>query len=317
MQSAAIVTTIKHQGASLETFVRYHLSIGFGRIYLMFDDPSDRDQERISGYPEVKAIPVDQTIRDKWQTFHQYPRYDGHTEREVRARQALNAEMAMGMALEEGYDWLLHIDGDELFWPGEPSISKHLESLASEGLDVVKYFNQEGVPTLENIDDYFLQVKHFKKPRKLLAKQGINVKEIWQEPARYFNFYTNGKSMSRVRQDMVPNDVHEWRSKTGPVKSARFYYPAILHYSCCGYQFFKAKFQKHMDYNSDGTRFGITLRDRGFHLDYDALMAYKSGNETEARRLYRQHMMLSEESLERYKSAGLIQTVDVPGRIHR
>jgi len=44
MASAAIVTTLKSQGPSLLTFVQYHLAKGFERIYLMFDDPLDPDQ---------------------------------------------------------------------------------------------------------------------------------------------------------------------------------------------------------------------------------------------------------------------------------
>ena len=315
MQTAAIVTTVKHQGASLDTFIRYHLSIGFSRIYMMFDDPNDPDLLLAGRYSEVRCIPVDENLHRVWSTLNQFPRYAKHIDKEVRARQALNAEVALKMAEEENINWLLHIDGDELFWPGRSTIHDHLDALHRQKIRIARYFNFEGVPHQEKIEDYFLHVSAFKRPRKLLSKEGINVTDVWREKARYYNFYTNGKSMCRVENGMVSNDVHEWKHITEKIVAARFFYPAILHYSCCGYEFFRAKFRKHIGAGYTGSEFGVELKDKGFHLDYDALMAYRSGDEDLAKRLYRENIMLPPEKIQYYRERRLIENLDVAKRI--
>ncbi len=48
-----------------------------------------------------------------------------YRDREVMARQVLNAGVAVQMCLERGIDWLLHIDHDELFVSGHDSVQEH------------------------------------------------------------------------------------------------------------------------------------------------------------------------------------------------
>ncbi len=317
MSSAAIVTTLKSQGPSLVTFVNYHLNLGFKRIYLMFDDPTDPDQELVSNIDGVTAIPVDDNTKKQWESLSKFERYGQHTGKEKRARQTLNAQLGLMMAMEEGIDWILHIDADELFWPGRNSLDTHLDTLIKDEVIAVRYFNFEAVPSTHEIGDYFLEVNAFKKPRKLLEKLNIDLSQHWQEKRKYFNFYNNGKSMCRVREDMVPNDVHKWRSRQHYIKTARYYYPCILHYSCCGYNFFKKKYQLVLANGFDGTVFGkSTLKERGFTMDYNALMAYKNGEEERGREIYANHVMLDEERVQHYCDLKIIERIDVPGRMN-
>ncbi len=315
MSSAAIVTTLKNQGASLITFVEYHLAIGFSKIYLMFDDPEDPDQYLVSEIPGVEVFVCDKQIRDRWQSLHKYKKYGGYAETEVRARQTLNAELAMQCARSDNIDWLLHIDSDELFWISDATIHPHLDRLRQTGIVSARYYNFEAVPEAENIENYFLEVNAFKKPGKLLRKEGIDRNKYWPEGRKYFNFYANGKSMCQVREDMVPGDVHKWSSKTEHIYTSSFYHPCVLHYSCCGYQNFKNKFKKLIDNGSVGEEFGVAVKDHGFALDYDAISAYLRDDEEAARAIYRNRVMLPSEERTRLEKHGLIQMCDISSKI--
>ncbi|MBX2868848.1 MAG: glycosyltransferase family 2 protein [Acidiferrobacterales bacterium] len=315
MSSAAIVTTLKNQGASLLTFVEYHLAIGFSKIYLMFDDPEDPDQHLVSRIPGVEVSLCDDQIREKWKTLHKYQKYGAHIDMEVRARQTLNAELAMQYALSDGMNWLLHIDSDELFWISDSTIHPHLDRLGEIGLVSVKYHNFEAIPEKENIENCFLEVNTFKKPSKLLTKQGIDRNNLWPSNRKYFNFYSNGKSMCQVREDMVPGDVHKWSSKTEHIFTSSFYHPAILHYSCCGYQNFENKFKKLIDNGSTGVEFGVAIKDNGFTLDHDAITAFRQGDESAARDIYRNRVMLPPEEIKFFEERGLIERCHIGSRI--
>jgi len=316
MADAAIVTTLKSQGPSLLTFVNYHLAIGFSKIYLMFDDPNDPDRFLVQGIPGVEAIACDQSLREQWKPLHKFRQYGNHIEAEVRARQVLNAELAMQKALVEEIDWLLHIDSDELYWVPEESIDPHLARLEEMGVVSARYLNYEAIPHTESIDNYFLEVTKFKKPRKLLGKQEIDIGKIWPRNRKYFNFYVNGKSMARVRDDMVPNDVHKWTSKTEYISVSRFYQPCILHYSCCGYQYFESKFKKLADNGNVGIEFGVSVKEKGFSLDYDALSAYLNKDEKTALQIYRDRVMMSEEAIVLFEQQGVVLHCDIKTKLN-
>lgn len=311
MASAAIVTTLKSQGPSLLTFVRYHLGIGFSKIYLMFDDPTDPDQQLVQGIPGVEVIACDQALREKWRSLYKFRQYSEYIDTEVRARQALNAELAMQKALNEGIEWLLHIDSDELYWVPEKSIDPHLKRLEEMEIVSARYLNFEAIPNTEEVDDYFLEVTKFKKPKKMLTKQGIDIATLWPRDRKYFNFYTNGKSMGRVRHDMVPNDVHKWSSKTEYISVSSFYQPCILHYSCCGYKYFESKFKKLVENGSVGIEFGVAVKDKGFSLDYDSLSAYLNKDEETARQIYRNRVMMAEKDVALLEQHGVVMHCDI------
>jgi hypothetical protein len=63
---------------------------------------------------------------------------------EVQARQQLNAEVAMGMAVADGLHWLIHIDVDELFYLKDGlTLNSHFGKLESEGIFQLSYQNWE------------------------------------------------------------------------------------------------------------------------------------------------------------------------------
>jgi len=182
------------------------------------------------------------------------------------------------------------------------------------GILSARYYNFEAIPDKEHIENYFLEVTKFKKPKKMLAKQGIDIDSSWPSDRKYFNFYNNGKSMGKVRSDMVPNDVHKWSSKTEHIPISSFYQPCILHYSCCGYRYFESKYKKLTDNGNVGIEFGVSIKDKGFSLDYDSLSAYLNGDDETARQIYRDRVMMSEDAIIRLEQQGVVLHCDIKSK---
>src|SRR3954468_11997920 len=105
---AAIVTTLKNAGAVLDSFIAYHLAVGFEHIFLFFDDAADPDLPRAAANLRVTAIAHDAALRERWRALPQYAEQARFIDSEVMARQVLNVELAMQLARERGFDWLLH-----------------------------------------------------------------------------------------------------------------------------------------------------------------------------------------------------------------
>jgi hypothetical protein len=248
IHASGIVTTLRHAGASLDSFIAYHLACGFSRLFLFFDDPADPDLARVAAHPAITAIPHDAVLRRAWEKLPEYPHYAGFLDSEVMARQVLNAALAMELARGHGLTWLLHIDADELFFsPGE-SCARHFLWADRQKANTILYPNYEAVPEKIAIGDPFRDVDLFKIP------PGLNPGPATQEgrdllgatpqlqPNR-FHFYSNGKSAVRLSAPgMRPRSVHAFDDPSAPMPPLTSRGQFILHYACCGFENFWSKY---------------------------------------------------------------------------
>ena len=108
---AGIVSTMRFPdfGADVvRSFVRYHASVGFEWMCLFFDDPSDcgadaaLEAARDFSDVVVTVIKHDAALRSRWVHCPSYAKMQPFLETEVQARQHLNCEVAMDMALAFG-----------------------------------------------------------------------------------------------------------------------------------------------------------------------------------------------------------------------
>jgi hypothetical protein len=244
----SIVTTVRDPDAPLLSFVRYHLSIGFRHIYLFFDDPHDPLLTLADGLPGVTAIRCDTALLD-WQRANvpSFERLWPFYHREVMARQILNADVAIHLAIADQADWLLHIDIDELFYCDRP-VADHAPAARHFGaipqtVGQVVYLNYEGFPETTDVADYFREVTLFKKNPHLCAPE--QVAEWLARTGRdwYFVAYRNGKAAVRLQPGVSTDGVHVFDiAKTGG-ETIHIANPYVLHYPNCGLARFIRKYQ--------------------------------------------------------------------------
>ena len=183
-----IVATVKDSPYTIESFVRYHLELGFSLIYLFFDDPKDPALSSATHWEQVRVIPNNADLKQAWAsldsvlsdvTIRPYPSgggipYQALAEKYKTARQILNVDQAIRLAQQDGIDWLLHIDSDELFYIPGNDFQGHCAALEQAPRDIVTYYNLEAVPEQLNTERYFEEIQLFKVNRyRLLWREKI------------------------------------------------------------------------------------------------------------------------------------------------
>ena len=296
---AAIVTTLKDAGEVLDSFIAYHLAIGFAHIFLFFDDPADPGLARAAAHPGVTAIPHDAALHERWRALPQYGEHAPFIEREVMARQVLNVELAMDLARERGFDWLLNIDSDELFFSPDESANQHFAALSKQPVETIVYLNYEAMPERDDIGDFFREVDLFKVPpelnrRPITAEIVRAVKATPQFNPDFFHFYGAGKSALRLSASgMQPNGVHSFVRRVGQWQAAESRRHTILHYACCGFDAFWKKYVTLGRFSDQWwEKYDIAASIGRFHLDARDVVA--TGRPDAARAFYRQRVAMED-----------------------
>ena len=77
-------------------------------------------------------------------------------------RVCADAAAGIELAAKDGIDWILHIDTDELVYPGggaEYSIQRVLASVPAD-VDTLVFPNYESLPERDDVQDPFTEVSH-------------------------------------------------------------------------------------------------------------------------------------------------------------
>jgi hypothetical protein len=271
----------------------------------------------------------------------------------VMARQTLNAEVALALALERGFDWLLHIDADELFYSPGVAPAEHFARMTEAGVSRVKYLNHEAVPERASVRDYFREVTLFKINPQCLDGGSLGEAQrrllagVPQMPEKFFHFYQQGKSAVRLREGIMAAGPHEFLLpeeaegrpllQTEPIapagdesvsyrlsvdpstgdsfKTAVCRAPLVLHYPCCGFDNF---WKKYATLGRFGDKwFGqqdITAKQGPFHTDSRDVVT--GGDRRAAEEFYRERIVLDDERVvRRLTGAGLLKRIFEPSRV--
>jgi hypothetical protein len=163
------------------------------------------------------------------------------------ARQTLNASLAMHLAEGKGFNWLLHIDIDELFLPTQKTVKDHFTALSVGSDEVIRYLNFEGIPEREKIENYFEEITLFKissqaRPPLTDAQSALikNTSQLWPQ---FFNYYANGKAAARLGRGIQPQGVHTFARLRGETQVSLNSEGLILHYPSGGFENFWIKYQ--------------------------------------------------------------------------
>ena len=300
----AIVSTIRNAERVIDSFIQYHLGIGFSHIFLFFDDPDDPALSLAGSFDQVSAIPCDGALRSKWPGIASKVNRQVITncDQEVMSRQILNAALAIDLAQERGYDWLLHIDSDELFYVPTMDIADHFARLNHQGIHQQVYLNYEAVPEQLEVDNFFTEVTLFKKNRNCWPAQESKshheiIDQTTQVPPTFFHFYGNGKAAGRLADALKPDGVHRFSRTDRDVSSSTASpFPVILHYPCCGIGHFRRKYETLGAFRNYwfGTN-DIRAKIGGTHLDSRDVVSTSNPHLIEA--YYRKHFVMDDLSV--------------------
>jgi hypothetical protein len=285
--SLCLVTTVRSPGTPFESFLRYHLAIGIAQIIVFFDDPQDPAIAIAQRFgPAVTVVPADEALHRRYPTLKTYGQDGSKPEHAHTVRQMLNAEIAIGMAMEQGHQWLLHLDADELFFSPSGNVASLLQDLADHDVDMAVYANFEAVPTTLEVTDPFKEVHLFKiNPGLLPTFQMRAVVERWMpEHLFYFTGYTDGKAMVRLRPGVLPIGRHRFSLLPAHNRCASYSKPLVLHYAHCGLATFTAKFA-HLATEPAADTHGLWFYRK-------CVAAWRTGGDAALRPLYEQSVMI-------------------------
>ncbi|MBO0719201.1 MAG: glycosyltransferase family 2 protein [Blastocatellia bacterium] len=305
--TVAIVTTLRNPPA-LDSWIRYHLAVGFDHLFLFFDDPD----EPLIQHPQVTAISHDKELRRKWLKSLAYAKFEyfhHYIDREAMARQILNCDVAIRLALERRIQWLLHIDADELFYSPDESVQDHFQALTEANVRQVIYPNHEALPERAEIENPFLETTLFKLNRHwqtggVYSREQIAlIKSVPQLAERFFLFYTSGKAAAMVTEGLLPNGVH--RFEGGSMVATQ---QVILHYPICGFEQFWSKYTA-LGRFADQWFGQVDIQSvEPFHLEARDIVA--AGDRDRAREFYMERVVLDDQQvINRLINAGALARI--------
>ena len=189
-------------------WVRYHLRVGFCKIYLRLEGENTIEMsQKLQSFPRVDVLETEL-----------YPMGD------QMIRQCFLVNLAIKKARDESHDLLLHIDDDELFYC--PDLQRMLRQMdAVRGWDFLHFSNVEALyPHDQHDTPCFHKTEWFHEC-------------TFKEPCRG---YGNGKSMVRVDSPRAECfGVHYFKGKGHDVPREK---ACILHFESCDYDTWKRKF---------------------------------------------------------------------------
>jgi len=170
-----IVSTIRRWQAEMNSWVYYHRSIGFDRLFVFCDELPSESIPSSAGLSVVicDAAHWQRTSRhilsEALDAEHTFSTPEWRNPHYLMIRQTINADLALRRALDEGVSWLLHIDSDELFYSPHVAPKEHFIILDQLNVDHARYLNLEAVASGGDHVDFLSHMDCFKMNRKLLT----------------------------------------------------------------------------------------------------------------------------------------------------
>ena len=239
----AFITTTSEPYDPIRLWYEYHRSIGVSSFYLFVDGAAATPQisARLRRLPGIVVVPRDDDLKARhassrvWNETWLSAFFHKPCNHELFVLQSLNMEVGIALAERDGVDWLLHIDTDELMYPGsgpEYSLQTVLAAYPAS-VDTVVFPNYEALPERDDVSAPFDQVTLFKRNHHHVVSDAYfrSYHAVARGNPNYFITYGNGKSAARVRPGLRPNGAHRWYSYNRAPREETSDQTAVLHYT--------------------------------------------------------------------------------------
>ena len=143
--------------------------------------------------------------------------------------------MGIELARNAGAEWLLHIDTDELIYPGgsrDYSLQQVLASVPAD-VDLLVFPNYESLAETPDVEDVFSEVSLFKRNYAHVVSDHYfdSYSLVARGNPNYFTTYGNGKSAARIVEGLRPNGAHRWHNYVKDPKEWTSEQSAVLHFT--------------------------------------------------------------------------------------
>lgn len=272
------ITTINAPLNQTISFVNYHLNIGIDKMFLFFDNPKDEAIEILKDYKKVICFKCDD---EHWNN-------QGVTNKiSIERKQKLNSKIV----LEKKYDWVIHIDSDELIYLKKPL--KEFLNKISKDTDFMRLVTMEALPEKTHYKNRLEEVDLFK----------INIPKISK---RYFMGNSAGKSITRISNRIEDLGIHTPNAKNGYNLKHKFSLTGrILHYDCCGFEDWESKWKKRTKGETVAREMGARRKNILFQFEKELKRKNKDG----LIRLYKAQFFISENKKKILMFFGLIKRI--------
>lgn len=250
----AIVITVKNEARLLRQNLLYHLRIGIDMIFVYFDHTTDSTPDTIK---DIKQVKTNTSVSPKKYSDKPYlKKFWTNAEEHHTARQCLNTYDALQQCKQEGFDWLISLDADELFvtgMNGKEPLSDFFTTETANKYDIIQ------LPTLEVVNrkmayaNVMAEETLFKKQKNFASKFDQLYRKIYNPYTKkfmttsYWLGHTMGKAAINVQSDVIPYNVHRYQLRNGnkpTIKTAG----NILHYHLYDFEDFLKKYDNFKDH---------------------------------------------------------------------
>lgn len=274
----AIVSTVKAPVLECLIHARHHRALGADQIVMYFDDPHDEAIAALRREEGVTCIPCN---KEHWSGL------GVESDASIEDRQVANANHALTMLRAQGFQWLIHIDSDELI-QCEGDLASALEKAKT---DCVRFSLREAVSEDYFYDHCFRPTLFRRRGHKLARIAGLLLCPGAYFRRQYFRGHVASKAALRVTDQLRRVGIH------GPVGQnigeALVDHIVLLHFDCVGLSSWQTKWDRRLD----GSARAAEMRDNRM-MQLNRYADAKHKGESAQRQLFaRTHMLRAHHKL--------------------
>lgn len=243
--SFAVVATSHTDKEWVKWFIAYQLNCGAQKVYVYLDDPAP-DQMLAVNDPRVQ---IENRFLDDYHTLGLSP----SASHDISNRHSFNAMCAIRQARDEGIDWLIRIDIDELIQLPNHRFDDLLLGVPNDVQQIIVR-TKEALPSKLENDMPFLDITHFRhqSPVWSRGRAGIEhrvIKALGCGSAlfagQYFRGHKHGKFAVRTDSPIVSMSAHRAYSENStPLHTHVHPNCSLLHYDAPSFRVWVEKWRR-------------------------------------------------------------------------
>ena len=313
----AVVTTIKHVTEQTPRWIEHHLKL-VQKLFVFIDHPSENFEfqnilAQKYGTERLQFFHKNEKLIQSWESFPIYESIRNLVDRFVTLRQALNIEYLLRVVKVSNFDWIFHLDDDEMlyFSKKDCTLSEYL-SKVPDRYDQLVLQNYEAIPTELDADNFFATQRIFKKSPPMVSFYQLELLKEKLERPYYFTSYNHGKCAFSPKKLIdrglyYPDGVHRFHVDEEKSLDCNFLDLAVLHYPFPSFGMYYGKFsglnrKRVYEYEALGSS------DQNFYSESRKL--FFQANPLEIEHFYSSNVVYSRDELALLKDLKLILEIE-------